>query len=341
MVKDYSSIIVSSKVKLSRNINGFNFPAKLDGEEGLKVLNKLADNILQIDSKFKIYKMRTLPELDVNIMREKNLISNELVSSALVDLFDYGAVILSEDEEVSIMLNEEDHIVETCTMSGLNLIKAYDKLSVIDNQIISKLDIAYNDSFGFLTSNISSVGTGIRANITLFLPALTISGKIKEIISSLSNQGVKLGFADDEIDCEAYTYTVSNNQTIGRKENEYVVGITEIAIKLAEMEVGARTELLSAKNFDNIKDKVQRAWGILTNCYKISVSESKQLLGDIKIGVALDFIRFKEVDFINNLMIDIMPYSLTKISSSKVPDTDLDKYRATFLANVLKLKRIK
>lgn len=341
MVKDYSSIIVSSKVKLSRNINGFNFPAKLDGEDGLKVLNKLADNILQIDSKFKLYKMRTLPELDVNIMREKNLVSNELVSSALVDLFDYGAVILSEDEEISIMLNEEDHIVETCTMSGLNLIKAYDKLNEIDNQIISKLDIAYNDSFGFLTSNMSSVGTGTRASITLFLPALTISGKIKEIISSLSHQGIKLGFADDEIDCEAYTYTASNNQTIGRKENEYVVGITEIAIKLAEMEVSARTELLSAKNFDNIKDKVQRAWGILTNCYKISVSESKQLLGDIKIGVALDFMRFKEVDFINNLMIDIMPYSLTKISSSKVPDTDLDKYRATFLANVLKLKRIK
>lgn len=341
MVKDYSSIIVSSKVKLSRNINGFNFPAKLYGDEGLKVLNKLADNILQIDSKFKLYKMRTLPELDVNIMREKNLVSNELVSSALVDLFDYGAVILSEDEEISIMLNEEDHIVETCTMSGLNLIKAYDRLNEIDNQIISKLDIAYNDGFGFLTSNLSSAGTGIRASITLFLPALTISGKIKEIISSLSHQGIKLGFADDEIDCEAYTYTASNNQTIGRKENEYVVGITEIAIKLAEMEVGARTELLSAKNFDNIKDKVQRAWGILTNCYKISVSESKQLLGDIKIGVALDFMRFKEVDFINNLMIDIMPYSLTKISSSKVPDTDLDKYRATFLANVLKSKRIK
>ena len=341
MVKDYSSIIVSSKVKLSRNINGFNFPSKLEGNEGLKVLNKLADNILKIDNGFKIYKMRTLPELDVNVMFEKGLISNELISSALVDLFDYGAVILSEDEEISIMLNEEDHIVETCTMSGLNLIKAYDKLNLIDNQIISKLDISYDDNFGFLTSNLSGVGTGAKACVTLFLPALTISGKIKEIISSLSHQGIKLGFADDEIDCEAYTYTASNNQTIGRRESEYVFGITEIAIKLAEMEISARAELLSARNYDNIKDKVQRAWGVLTNCYKISVAEAKQLLGEIKIGVALDFIRFKEVDFINNLLIDILPYSLTKISGSKVTDSDLDKYRATFLTNVLKSKRIK
>lgn len=336
MVKDYSSIIVSSRVKLSRNLLGFEFPSEIEGDEGIKVLNKLADNILKIDSGFKLYKMQTLPELDVNIMHEKGLIS-----MSLMDSFSFGAVILSEDEEISIMLNEMDHIVETCTMSGLNLIKAYEKLNQIDNQIISKLDIAFDDNLGFLTSSINDVGTGLRASVDLFLPALTITGKIKEIISNLSNQGIKLGFADDGIDLEAYTYTLSNAQTIGRRENEYVVGITEIAIKISEMEIRARNELLSATNFDNIKDKVQRAWGILTNCYKIDVAESKMLLGDIKIGVALDLIRFKEVDFIDNLMIDVLPYSLTKISGSKVTDSDLDKFRATFLTNILKSKRIK
>ncbi len=341
MVKDYSSIILSSKIRLARNLLGFEFPAKLQGDEGIKVLNKLADNILKIDSGFKLYKMQTLPELDINIMHEKNLISNEMISSRLIDLFEYGAVILSEDEHISIMLNEEDHIVETCTISGLNLIKAYDEINNFDNQILSKLDIAYDDTFGFLTSNIDDVGTGVKASVTLFLPALTITGKIKEIISSLSHQGIKLGFADDEIDCEAYTYTVSNSQTIGRKENEYVVGITEIAIKLSEMEIRARNELISAANIDNMKDKVQRAWGLLTNCFKIDVAEAKKLLGDVKIGVSLDFLRFKDVNFIDNLMIDIMPYSLTKISGSKVTTSEIDKYRATFLSNVLKTKRIK
>lgn len=341
MVKDYSSIVVESRVKLSRNLLGFEFPSKLEGDEGIKVLNKLADNILQIDNTFKLYKMTTLPELDVNIMHEKNLISNELLSSSLVDLFEYGAVILSEDESISIMLNEEDHIVEQCIFSGLNLIKAYDKLNQLDNQILSKLDIAYNDSFGFLTSNVDKVGTGIIASVSLFLPALTISGKIKEIVSSLSHQGIKLGVADDELDCGAYTYMVENAQTIGRRENEYVVGITEIAIKLSEMEIRARNELLNANNIDNIRDKVQRAWGILTNCYKINVAEAKKFLGDIKIGVALDFIRFKEVDFIDNLMVDVMPYSLTKYSNSKVTTAELDKFRASFLTNILKSKRIK
>lgn len=336
MVKDYSSIIVSSRVKLSRNLLGFEFPSELAGDEGIKVLNKLADNILKIDSGFKLYKMQTLPELDVNIMHEKNLIS-----SNLMDSFGFGAVVLSEDEQVSIMLNEMDHIVEVCTLSGFNLIKAYERINLIDNQILSKLDIAYDDNLGFLTSSLNDVGTGLRASITLFLPALTITGKIKEITSSLSHQGIKLGVSDDEIDFEAYTYALSNSQTIGRRENEYVVGLSEIAIKIADMEIKARNELLSAINFDNIKDKVQRAWGILTNCYKINVAESRGFLGDIKIGVALDLIRFKEVGFIDNLMVDILPYSLTKISGSKVADSELDKYRATFLSNILKAKRIK
>ena len=336
MVKDFSSIIVSSKIKLSRNLLGFVFPSELSGEEGIKVLNKLADNILKINNEFKLYKMQTLPELDVNLMNEKGLISRELMDS-----YGFGAVALSEDEEIAIMINEKDHIVETCEMSGLNLIKAYDRLSAIDNELISKLDIAYDDCFGFLTASVDEVGTGLRASINMFLPGLTLTGKIKELISNLSHQGIKLGYAGDEIDSSVYTYEISNSQTIGRKENEYVVGITEIAIKISDMEVRARNELLAANNIDNIKDKVQRAWGILTNCYKISVQEARNFLGDIKIGIALDFLRFKEVNFIDNLMIDVMPYSLTKITDSKITISDLDKYRATFLANILKAKRIK
>lgn len=338
MAKDYSSIIISSKVRLTRNLAGFLFPSMLSGDEGIKVLNKVADTVLKISDGFKLYKVKTLPELDLNIMHEKKLITNRLMDS-----YSFGAAVLSEDETVSILINESDHITEQCTLFGLNLINAYEKLSEIDNQILSKLDIAYDDKIGFLSASLSEVGTGLKASITLFLPALTLNGKIKEVISSLANQGMVLSTigAEDEIDCQAYTYTISNSQTIGKKETDYIIAITEIAIKIAEMEIRARTELISYKHIDDVKDKVMRAWGVLTNCYKISVAESEQLLGELKMGVALDVLRFKEVNFIDNLMIDVLPYSLTKISSSTVTDSDLDKYRAVFLSNVLKSKRIK
>lgn len=336
-MKDYSSIVVESRVRLLRNLSGFEFPSMLSGDEGIKVLNKLADSILKIDDSFKLYKVKTLPELDLNIMHEK-----DLISSKLMDAEGYGAVMLSSDEQVSIMLNETDHLSLNSKSKGLNLINVYDRINDIDNQILSKLDIAYDDSIGFLTSNLKDVGTGLKASITLFLPALTIAGKIKEIEYSLSNQGFDFtSIFDDEINGRAYTYTISNAGTIGRKETDYVVKVTEFAIRLCDMEVKARNEMLSASVVDDVKDKIYRAWGVLTNCYKISVEEAEQLLGELKMGVALDFLRFKDVDFIENLMVDILPYSLTKLSGSKVTISELDKYRAKFLANVLKTKRIK
>jgi len=278
-----------------------------------------------------------LPELDVQLMREKRLISNLLAGGD-----EYSAVLLSKNEDISIMINESDHIVESCELAGLNLINAYDRINDIDNQILNKLDIAYDDSIGFLTSNISNVGTGLKANISLFIPALTIMGKVKEISHYITNQGFEFSsIFDDEIESFAYTYSISNIQTIGKKETDLIVKVSELALKICDMEIRARNELLQMGNSDKVKDKVFRAWGILTNCYQISHQEAEELLGDLKMGVALDFIRFKEVNFIENLMIDVLPYSLTKISNSKITIAELDKYRATFLANILKMKRIK
>ncbi len=336
-MKDYSSIIVSSKVRLVRNINGFKFPSFYEGEEGVKVLNKIADVILGFDEEFKLYKMKSLPELDANVMREKKLVTN-----ALLDAKNCSAAMLSADESVSIMLNETDHIVETCELSGLNLINAYDKLNSIDNMILSKLDIAYDDVIGFLTSNISNVGTGLKATISVFIPALSLTNRIKEISSFITSQGYEFSsLVGGETDSCAYTYAISNVQTIGKKETDFVVKVTELALKICEMEIRARTELLKMEHADKIKDKVFRAWGILTNCYQISHKEAGDLLGDLKMGVALDMLRFKETNFIENLMVDVLPYSLTKISGSKITMAELDKFRANFLANVLKTKRIK
>lgn len=336
-MKDYSSIVVSSKVRLLRNLNGFRFPSHFQGDEGIKVLNKIADSILKFDEEFKLYKTGSLPELDLNIMHEKRLISN-----LMLDENNYSAVLLSQSEDVSIMINETEHIVETCEISGLNLINAYDRINVIDNQILSKLDIAYDDSIGFLTSSIASVGTGLKASISLFIPALTIMSRIREISSFVSSQGYEFSsLIDGESESHAYTYTISNVQTIGKKETDFVVKVSEIALKICDMEIRARNDLLQAHNVDKIKDKVFRAWGILTNCYQISYIEAEGLLGDLKMGVALDIIRFKEVDFIEHLMIDVLPYSLTKISGSKITMAELEKYRAKFLANILKVKRIK
>lgn len=335
-MKDYSSIIVSSKVKLYRNLEGFKFPSMIDEQDGKKVLNKTAENILKLSSDFKIYKVSTLPELDINVMREK-----KLVTSKLIDAAGLGAVVLSGDESVSIMINECDHIVEQCTLNGFNIFNAYDILSTIDDQIVAKLDIAFDNTIGYLTSNIKNVGTGLKASITMFLPALTLNGSIKELISKIQAQGFEINTFDEDVGSYEYLYTFSNLYTIGKRENEIIVRLTELASQIAEREFIERKDFLSFNKIDNIKDRVLRAWGILTNCYKIGVEEAVKLLGEIKIGIALDIIKIKDNNVIENLMVDIMPYSLTKISNSKISMAELDKFRASFIANVLKINRIR
>lgn len=336
-MKDYSSIVVSSNIMLRRNLVGFSFPLALDEITGVKVLNKVADNVLKLDDGFKIYKIKTLSELDKNIMHEKGLITQKILEND-----DFSAVVLSEQEDVSIMINEEDHILESCTKSGLNLILAYDTINGYDNEILSKLDIAFDDSLGFLTSNTSKLGTGLEVCARLFLPGLSLTGKIKNLQQDIYSQGLELALeSDDLFKNNGYIFSVRNTQTIGKRESDYIIKITEFVIRICEMEILARNELLTKKYVDDVRDMVFRAWGIATNCYKISENEAQKILTELKIGVALDMIRFKEVSCIENLMNDVMPYSLTKISEMKVSASELDKYRASFLANVLKSKRIK
>lgn len=334
-MKDFSSIVVSSRVRLFRNLLGFKFPSVIDEVEGNKVLNKVAENVLSIFPNYKLYKMKNLPDLDVNVMREK-----KLVTGKLIDAMAYSSVILSKDESISIMINENDHITEQCYFYGLNLYNAYNILSQIDDQITSKLDIAYDDEFGFLTSNISNIGTGLKASVTMFLPGLSINGGISEVIEKVQKHGFEVNKFDEDEDNQAYFYTFSNMFTIGKQEKRIISELTELVIQVSDREVSERKKMLSLGSVDSITDKVYRAWGILTNCFKIDKDEAVKLLGEIKIGIALDMIKFKDISVIENLITDIMPYSLTKISKSQISMIDLDKYRAKLISNVLKKNRI-
>ena len=334
-MKDFSSIVVSSRVRLFRNLLGFKFPSVIDDIDGNKVLNKVAETVLNNFPTYKLYRIKSLPDLDVNVMREKKLVTRKLI-----DAMAYSSVILSQDESISIMINENDHITEQCNFYGLNLFNAYNILSQIDDQITSKLDIAYDDELGYLTSNISNVGTGLKASVTMFLPGLSINGAIDEVIEKIEKHGFEVNKFDEDEDTQAYYYTFSNKVTIGKQENRIVSELTELVMQVSDREISERKKMLSLGSVDSITDRVYRAWGVLTNCYKIDKDEAIKLLGEIKTGIALDMIKFKDISVIENLITDIMPYSLTKITKSQISMIDLDKYRAKLIASVLNKNRI-
>ena len=173
------NIVVSSRIRLARNVSGLPFPHKLDAELAFGFVKKIHD-VLQATEKFDMRFISQMDEVEKRIYLEKHLVSLDLLQNDRL-----GAVMVNKDESLSIMLNEEDHIREQSIVKGFDLPKAYKKIRRIDDKIISQVDIAYDDNLGFLTSCPTNVGTGMRASVMMFLPALSKTGRISALIDAL------------------------------------------------------------------------------------------------------------------------------------------------------------
>lgn len=336
MAKDYSSIVVSSRVRLSRCLEGVPFPSKMDSETGNKVVNKVYNAIAEEDD-FKVYKIKDIPQDDAYVLQEKHLISHDLIENN-----ECGAAFINEAETISIMVNEEDHIREQCLLGGLNLESAYRLLEKIDKQICKKIDIAYDVNLGFLTSCITNVGTGLRVSVMLFLPALTLTNKMNNIIDNLKKNGMTVrGAYGEATDYLGYLYQVSNERTLGKNDQEYISQINRIVTQICDLEVEARKQLLIAREAEVI-DIVNRAYGVLTNCYLLSCEEFMKLAGEIKMGIALNLVRMKDNFIVDKLLASCTPYSLIKLSGNNITSANEElKFRASYVSKVLKSNRIK
>jgi len=175
----------------------------------------------------------------------------------------------------------------------------------------------------------------------MFLPALTLSGEIQRIINGIASQGMVVrGVYGEGTSAEGYMYQISNSRSLGRSEMDIINEVTMFATKIAEAELAAREKLITL-SADEVTDTVFRAWGVLTNCYKISSSEFMLRAGEVKMGIAFNLIRLKDNLLIDKLISSCMPYSLTKIAGMDMSDAERDKLRATQSRNTLKNSRVK
>lgn len=333
---DINSVVVSSRIRLARTLKNFVVPAKLTSEDGNKIIQDISEIILP-SGNYKLYTMEQLPALDAEIMQEKHLIS-----AILRDNKDSGAVILSEDQTVSIMINEEDHIRAQCFLNGLALENAYKIINDIDDKLIEKLDIAFDGTYGFLNSCITNIGTGMRASVMLFLPALTLSGKMDMVLNGLSSQGLTArGVFGEGSNANSFLYQISNSRSLGVKEKDIIDKVTSFSLKLCDLELEERKKLLMSDEI-KLKDRVFRAWGILTNAYQLSADEFMRFMGELKMGIVLGFIKLKDNSLIDRLLFDALPSSLTKLSGNEaLGETEENITRASFVSKTLKSARIK
>ncbi|MCL2675731.1 MAG: ATP--guanido phosphotransferase [Firmicutes bacterium] len=290
-------IVLSSRIRLARNIDGY--PFFLSDERAPLLVKTVFDVLKKID-RFCLYRMTDFCETEALAMMERHLISPDLIKNKK-----YGAAVVSEDESVSIMVNEEDHIRAQCILGGLSLDGAYKKLSLIDNALAGELKFAFSQKYGYLTSCLTNVGTGMRASVMMFLPALTITGSLPDCINNAArlNMAVR-GVYGEGSDSHGFIYQISNQRTLGISEVDIYRSVQSTAEQIARTESKARDYLLRSAPAV-IKDKISRSYGILTNCYKIDHNEFIASIAFVKLGVYYGILNLTDRTGLNELITEM------------------------------------
>ena len=327
--------VVSTRVRLARNLQGYSFPSHLKGEKQAKEIIRLVSSALSRLDEFNEF---TLYYMDkVSDERAVCLMENHLISPKLIENKRYSAALINSTENVSIMINEEDHLREQCIIPGLELHRAYETMSEIDNRIGRAMKFAYDEQLGFLTACPTNLGTGLRASVMLFLPALSVNGVIPKVIRSISRLGLTVrGVYGEGSDAVGYMYQISNEVTLGVTEDEILTEVKDVVDKICELEQSERYDLMHGPSALEIQDECLRSYGILTNCAKISTREFVNLSAKVKLGACLGYINIPDVSQIDSLTIKLSPSNITAAAGKQLTPLERDVYRAQYCAKAFR-----
>ena len=238
------------------------------------------------------------------------------------------------------MVHEEDIIREQCFMRGLRLTEAYKRLSNVDDELSKNLDFAYSDRFGFITACPTNLGTGLRASVMMFLPALTESGKINDLIEEVSELGLTVrGVYGEGSKAEGYTYQISNEVTLGVSEYDIISQVEKTVEQIVKAEHDLMQSNYLGKNELYTMDRAKKSFGLLTNAVVLTYSEFLEHISKIKLGAMLGVINISDIEKIDDLIVMVRPASICDHYGKKLNSLDRDLYRAELVKNqLLKLK---
>lgn len=324
--------IITSRVRLARNLEGYPFIIR-DQQTAKDIVKKVNRALVKCDT-FNLYSMSNLSDIKLESMKERYLISQ-----GLIDNREAGFALINQDESISVMVCEEDVIREQCFMKGLRIDEAYERLSAIDDELSKNLNFAFSSKFGYLTACPTNLGTGLRASVMMFLPALTESKKIDSLIEEVARLGLTVrGVYGEGSGAEGYMYQISNEVTLGVSERQILQEVRETVEQICQAERDESNKLFGKKEL-YLMDKVKKAYGILTNAVLLSYSEFLGLIAQVKLGAMLGIININDVERIDDLIVGVRPASLCEEYGKKLSSTDRDLFRAEVVSRTLeKLK---
>lgn len=323
-----NDVVISTRIRLARNLKDFPFPCKLNSQGREKVIEKVRDAVKKsnspVASDFSFIKMSELTSSQSVSLVEKRLVSPEFISDT-----DGRALLISKDECFSIMINEEDHIRLQVITNGLSLEQAYDTADKLDTLLDENLDFAFDEKLGYLTQCPTNLGTGMRASVMLHLPALEKSRAISRIAGNLSKLGLTIRGAHGEgTEPKGALYQLSNQVTLGISEKAAIENLKNITEQLIAQENQARERLCSSID---IQDAISRSLGILRSALVISHDEALKLLSNVRLGIVSKQITDVSTETIDKLMLAVEPATLTVSLNKNLSAHDRDIERAKLI----------
>lgn len=318
-------VVISTRIRVARNLSKYKFPEYMSVDES----NRLTDDILNIvkdDSDYEHKRIKDLSKLQQRVYIEDHLISPTIVKNE-----DMASFLLRRDEKVTIMINEEDHLRIQTLFPGLNLKKAWELCSSVDDLLEEELKYAYDADLGYLTACPTNVGTGLRASVMLHLPCLTMTGNVNIIIEGLRKIGLTArGLYGEGSESIACLYQISNQVTLGDTEDEIIEKLDKVVHQILTRERNTRKHLMDKKLVE-MEDKVCRSLGALKYSRILDSREAMNHLSNIRMGINMSILKNKELNELIRLMIDIQPANIQRSLDREMNSKERDIERANIM----------
>jgi len=329
-----SDVVISSRIRLARNLDKFSFPQWATKLQAESALNTIVEAISKVDylKGITIFKLAGLDALDKQFLVERHLMSLEHAQKT-----DFKGVAIDEGEIVAIMINEEDHIRMQVMQSGFNLFEAWNIINRIDDGLSKELKYAHSQEWGYLTACPTNTGTGMRGSVMLHLPGLVMTRQIDRVLAAISKLSFTTrGLYGEGSQASGNFFQISNQVSLGLSEDDILGNINSVIRQIIEQESQAR-QILLAKNKAFLEDRISRALGILKSAYIISSQETIELLSMVRLGSDLGLLNELDRSKINELFIITLPSHLQKIEGKKLSAEERDVKRAELIRKKLNL----
>src|SRR3954454_2586517 len=330
----HHQVVISSRVRLARNLRNRAFPGWAKKAERTSILEHIRARVEELPEMQDAFSegLQDLAALDKQVLVERHLISREHAAKGAG-----SAVVVNRRQTLSVMINEEDHLRMQSIRSGLQLKQAFKLVDKIDTALESKLDFAFDPRLGYLTACPTNVGTGMRASAMLHLPGLVLSELINQVIQAVNKIGLAVrGLYGEGTEAMGNLFQISNQTTLGEKEDEIVNRLSKVIETIIEKDHDARQMLFQRKS-NTLWDQIGRAYGVLTFAHAMTSKQSLNLLSIMKLGIDLGAFPEDRRLPIDELFIETQPAHLQKSSQQKLNAEERDHLRAQIIRERLRV----